>query len=190
MYADKIRGRNLVKSGRFPPRWSNEDWKRIVQEGGEGWHESAYYDYFLILNGRRAYSQSINIPCFTVPQFAQVKYLLGFQYENLGEGPEAKVVLKPSNGAEDPIDLSGKKKGIFDDEEWRPYEKHTVKLLQADTSIDLQIHGPTSGGSSGLRTTDFDLQIDLPELKLKGLTLDKREYCPTRSKADVKAVLV
>ncbi|EJM83847.1 MULTISPECIES: hypothetical protein [unclassified Pseudomonas] len=175
MSEEKIRGRNLVKSGRFPSGWDT-NWQRVGNGGGEGWYESILYGNFLMLNGKRVYSQSVSTASFTESQFSQVEYLLGFQYENKGDGPGSKVILMFSNGTEDPIDLSGKKKNLLDDESWNPYLRHTLTVLQSDQSVDLQIHGADITGARGLRTTDFDIQIELPPLELKSLTVDNVEY--------------
>ncbi|MBF6041010.1 hypothetical protein H8F22_19200 [Pseudomonas sp. P154a] len=175
MSAEKIRGRNLVKSGRFPSGWDT-NWQRVGNGGGEGWYESILYGNFLMLNGKRVYSQSVSTASFTESQFAQVKYLLGFQYENKGDGPGSKVIMKFSSGAEDSIDLSGKKKELVDDENWNPYLSHTLTVLQSDQSVELQIHGADITGARGLRTTDFDIQIELPPLALESISVDKVEY--------------
>lgn len=175
MSAEKIRGRNLVQSGRFPSGWDT-NWQRVGSGGGEGWYESILYGNFLMLNGKRVYSQSVPTESFTDSQFAQVEYLLGFQYENKGDGPGSKVILRFSNGTEDSIDLSGKKKDLVEDESWNPYLRHTLTVLQTDQSFALQIHGADITGARGLRTTDFDIQIELPPFELKRLTVDGFEH--------------
>jgi len=186
MSEGKIRGRNLVKSGRFPDDWES-DWKRRGSQGGKLRQTDPKYGHYLLLNGQAVYVQSIAIPSFSTLQFDKVEYRVGFQYENWGDGKLAKVVLKPSNGEEDPIPLSlGENAGTL--AEWRPYLEHTTNVLQTDTVIDLEIHGSDKTGSSGLRTTDFDIQIHLLPLKLKSLKLDGRDYSSARSKADVNAV--
>lgn len=179
MSGDSIRGRNLVESGRFPDRWEDH-WKRRGNQGGKLWQTDLMYGHFLLLNGQAVYMQSIVAPSFSEAQFDKVEYQVGFQFENWGGGGAAKVVLKPENGEEDSIDLSG----VKDAEtlaEWRPYLDHPTKVLQSDRTIDIEIHGSDKTGSAGLRTTDFNIQIHLPSLELTGLKLDSVVYQPSMS---------
>jgi hypothetical protein len=179
MSEDSIRGRNLVESGRFPDGWE-EHWKRRGTQGGKVWQTDPMFGHFLLLNGRAVYVQSIATPSFSEAQFDKVEYRVGCQYENWGEGGAAKIVLKPANGEEDTIDLSGIK-GAETLAEWRPYLEHPTKVLQTDETIDIEIHGSDKTGSAGLRTTDFDIQVHLPALELTKLKLDNTLYQPSIS---------
>ncbi|MHC8291009.1 hypothetical protein ACYZUD_30220 [Pseudomonas sp. XS1P51] len=184
MKTEKKRGRNLVLSGRFPDKWGSH-WTRIGEQGNWGRYEDLDYGFYLRLNGQAAYSQSVDTVSFTQPQLEQVEYKVSFRYENAGNFPEAKVILKASTEHE--ILLSTKKRSDSL-ASWRDYLDDVFTVVLADSDIGLQIHGATGGGSSGLLTTDFDIQIHLPPLKLKSLKLDQREYPFTRSQTDVKAV--
>jgi hypothetical protein len=179
MSGDSIRGRNLVKSGRFPDKWEDH-WKRRGTQGGKLWQTDPIYGHYLFLNGQAVYVQSIAAASFTEDQFPQVEYRFGFRYENLGGGLNARVVLKPTNAEEDSIELSG----VEDAEtlaEWRSFLDHPTRVLQGDKTIDIEIHGSDSTDGAGFRTTDFELQILLPELVVAGLKLDGREYLSSTS---------
>lgn len=176
MNEDEIRGRNLIVDGRFSSDWT-EHWTRVNEKGMARTFADPVYGFYLMMNEESAVKQTFDTAPLTAAQLTKACYKLSFQYENLGEGANSKVIVRPSSGVEDPIDLSGK----FPEQpqaDWNPFVPYQLTVEAADQHIDIEPHGSALEGSNGLRLTDFDVQLHLAPLVLKSVTLDERSYEP------------
>lgn len=175
MNEDEIPGRDLITDGRFPPDWK-EHWTHFNGKGIARPYTDPDYGYYLLMNGEAAVSQTFKAAPFTPAQLEKARYRLSFQYENHGDGSNAKVVIKTSNGSEDTINLSGK---IFDKPmaDWNRYEPYTfTTVTSTDKDITIELHGSNLTGVSGLRITDLNIQLHLDSLKLSKIQVDNRVY--------------
>ncbi|MEX3773520.1 hypothetical protein [Pseudomonas sp. MYb118] len=173
MSDEEIPGRNLVKSSHFEPNWE-ADWKHDGT-GFAGVYIDDTYGFYMQLNGSAQVLQKVTVPRFTVAQWPEVKFRLGCQYENLANGKESRIVVTTSSSLETIIDLSG----IPANAEWNKYpQRHLEKMAQDDESLDITLHGPSIGGSGGLRLTAIICDVLIPPLRVKQLKLDNKEYNP------------
>jgi len=172
MSEEEIRGRNLIVDGRFSD-W-RAHWERIGSQGYVAEFEDDEYDYYLMMNGEAAVRQTINTAPLTTAQLMNAWYGLSFQYENFGDGPNAKVIIRPATGEEDEIDLSGKIPEPQAD--WNPYLGYEFAVVEADEHVTVELHGSSSGGASGLRITDLDVQLHLAPLRTRCVQVDDRVY--------------
>lgn len=176
MNEDEIRGRNLILDGRFSSDW-RENWTHFNGKGAAKTFADPAYGYYLMMNGEAAVKQTFETAPLTTAQLTKAWYRLSFQYENYGDGGNSKVIVRTGTGVEDPIDLSGK---IPEQPqaEWNPFEPYPLTVVAADKHMDIEPHGSSLGGSSGLRITDIDVQLHLAPLELACLEVDERIYKP------------
>jgi len=173
MSDEEIPGRNLVKSSQFEPNWE-ADWKHDGV-GFAGVFIDETYGYYMHLNASAQVLQKVMVPRFTVAQWPEVKFRLGCQYENVANGKESRIVITTSLGLETIIGLSG----LPGKAEWNEYPlQHLEKMAQEDESLDITLHGPSIGGSGGLRLTAITCDVLIPPLRVKQLKLDNKEYNP------------
>ncbi|UWF52168.1 hypothetical protein NYP20_14865 [Pseudomonas sp. N3-W] len=174
MSEDEIQGRNLITDNRFSPNWK-EHWTLFNGKGIARPFTDPTYDYYLMMNGEAAVTQTFDTAPLTTAQLTNAWYRLSFQYENYGDGANAKVVVRPSTGKDDLIDLSGR---IPDkpQADWNFYAPYPLTLVADDKDITVELHGSDLGGSSGLRITDLNVQLHLAPLTLSKLQVDDRTY--------------
>ena len=173
MSTDEIKGRNLIIEGEFPPTWKAH-WEHFNGTG----NARNFYDgqkTYLMMNGYAAVIQTVNTALLTTAQMINAQYRLSFQYENLGGGSNSKVVVKPSEGNVDSIDLSGKLP-VHPEADWNPFTPYNLTVVAEDKNLAFELHGSALGGSVGLRITDFDVQLHLTPLTLSKLEVDDRVY--------------
>ncbi len=181
----EIEGRNLVLFGTFSTGWDDE-WEHFNSLGTtQPLNDGALT--FLRLNGFAAIRQTFDTADFTAEQLKSALYRLSFKYDNNGDGLNSRLVIIPSTGKEQPIDLSGKKSvadstGLVLEEEpladWKPYLNEPVEVLLADKNITLQVHGSDKVGVAGLFVTSINAQLHLAPLKLIRIQIDERTYTP------------
>ncbi|MBV6825220.1 hypothetical protein [Pseudomonas sp. PD9R] len=174
MSNDEIRGRNLIIDGRFSSDWKDH-WTHFNGKGIARPFVDPVYGFYLMMNGEAAVTQTFDTAVFTTAQLTNAWYRLKFQYENLGDGSNSKVIVRPSTGVEDAIDLSGKIPGR-PQAEWNPFEPYEFKVVEADEDITVELHGSSLDGSNGLRITDLDVQLHLAPLVLDWVKVDDRTY--------------
>lgn len=174
MSTDEIKGRNLITAGRFPSDWM-EYWTRVHTDGNVRTFADEEYGNYLIMNGNSAVIQTVNTAPLTTAQMINAQYRLSFLYENLGGGSNSKVVVKPSEGNVDSIDLSGKLP-VHPEADWNPFTPYNLTVVAEDKNLAFELHGSDSGGSDGLRITDLDVQLHLTPLTLSKLEVDDRVY--------------
>ncbi|RON02005.1 hypothetical protein BK659_26210 [Pseudomonas brassicacearum] len=174
MSTDEIKGRNLITAGRFPSDWT-EYWPRLLTGGNARTFADDYYGYYLIMNGNAAVIQTVNTAPLTTAQMINAQYRLSFQYQNFGGGSNSKVVVRPSTGREDPIDLSGKLP-VHPEADWNPFTPYDLTVVAEDENLAFELHGSDMADANGLRITDFDVQLHLTPLTLSKLEVDDRVY--------------
>lgn len=174
MSNDEIRGCNFVQHGRFPGGWETH-WTHDGQGNVRNFTDPEYGNY-LMMNERAIVHQTFYTAVFTERQMEGATYKIAFQYENLGEGGNSKVIVRTAGGKDLPIDLSVKNpdQPLAD---WNHYSPNAFEIVvAADENITLELHGSDLSGSSGLRMTDVDVQLHLIPLQLKHIQLDDRVY--------------
>lgn len=178
MSDDEIEGRNLITDGSF-----STDWAKSWTHDGVG-NAVQFADpetTYLMMNAWAVVTQKVPLPRWTADQMSGVNHLFEFDYENLGEGGNSKVVLQTSGGKTQTLNLSGKPDAKQLYAEWRPFPEISIDNVDAATTdLTVVLHGsdhpPTS--SSGLRITKIEHRVRLAALEVKSLQLDGREYVP------------
>ncbi|EJM37183.1 hypothetical protein PMI26_04984 [Pseudomonas sp. GM33] len=174
MNLDEIQGRNLIKDGRFSSNWKTH-WTHFNGKGIARVNADPDYGFYLIMNGEAAVTQTFYTAPLTTAQLTNVEYRLSFQYENYNDGLNSKVIIKTTTGLQDEIDLSGK---IPDQPQadWNPLDPYKFGVVEADMDVEVQLHGSSLLGSSGLRITDIDVQLHLAPLRTRCVQVDDRVY--------------
>ncbi len=176
MSEDEIRGRNLIVRGDFSDGW-DDVWERVGEQGHVGRYEETGIGYYVMMNQSSVIKQTFDTARLSSAQLTQAQYRLSFKYENSGDGTNSKVIIRTASGVVDPIDLSGKPPEQ-PQAAWNNFEPYPFDVVEDDRSIDIEPHGSALGGGAGLRLKGFDVQLHLPPLVLKSVTLDERSYEP------------
>ena len=173
MSEEEIRGRTLIVDGRFSD-W-RAHWDRIGEKGYIAPYQDDDYGMYLMLQEEAAVRQTFKTAPLTGAQLTNAWYRLNFQYENYGDGPGSKVIIRPATGDEDTIDLSG----IIPEQpqaDWNPYLRHWFIVVEADEEVTVELHGTSKGDANGLRITDLDVQLHLAPLRTRRVQVDDRVY--------------